>query len=258
MLRHFIRSHLFFFIVAVALSCHTPAKVQKVETTTYKFSSTANYAEDTAIEMQIKPYQEAVNREMKTVLAYSAEILEKGKPESKLGNLVADVCFEKAVRSYHPEDNDAIDFAFFNNGGLRSSIPMGAVTKGTVFELMPFENELVVLTLQGNAASKIFRYVAEKGGVPVANMRMGIENNLPVDVLIGGNNFDSTKAYKILTSDYLANGGDQCYFLEEATYRENLNIKVRDALLDYFTQMGKAGDTVRVHTNQRIYLQHVK
>jgi len=207
---------------------------------------------------KIQPYKDSLDADMDVALAESAEALEKGQPESKLGNFVSDVCLLQANEIYRPDDGHAADFAFFNNGGLRNSLPRGVIRKRDVFELMPFENELIILTLNGATVQKIFNFIASKGGVPVAGLRMDIQNNKPVNPIIQKAAFDSTRLYKVVTSDYLANGGDQCFFLEEAVRRDYTGLKVRDALIGYITGKGQRKEVIHGVLDRRITVSHAK
>ena len=78
---------------------------------------------------------------MNEVLVISEEEFpkEKGKPETKLGNLVADLSLEIAKRIYE----DSVNFCLLNFGGLRTSLPKGEITKGKIFELMPLALKLL-------------------------------------------------------------------------------------------------------------------
>lgn len=73
---------------------------------------------------------------------------------------------------------EAADFAVFNTGGLRRPLPLGNITRGDVFELMPFENELVILTMNGEAVKKLVNFIATKGGAPVSGLRLRIQDSV--------------------------------------------------------------------------------
>ena len=62
---------------------------------------------------------------------------EWSSPESLLGNFVTDLC----LRQY----SNIADICVMNNGGLRSNLTKGEITRGDIYTLMPFENELVIL-----------------------------------------------------------------------------------------------------------------
>ena len=78
---------------------------------------------------------------MNEVLTYSKINLTKKGSESLLGNFVTDLCLEQF--------SDQADICIMNNGGLRFPLPKGEVTIGDIYKLMPFENKLVVLELNG-------------------------------------------------------------------------------------------------------------
>lgn len=205
---------------------------------------------DSGIITEITPYQKELNALMNEVLVHSDVVMEKGKPESLLGNFVADACFSIAIKKYNQETG--IDFCFLNNGGLRNSLPSGEITRRNVFELMPFENELVVLTMKGEAIKKILLYISTSGGVPISNLRMKFTDDGYHDVLINGKPFDSTFTYKVVTSDYLANGGDGMNMLSERVNLESLGIKVRDAIIESMLATASRNESLKPVTDGRI------
>lgn len=235
----------------LAAACSQPGKITKVETSQYAFRDTVNAQVDSIVEREIQPYRDGMAGQMNEVIGSSDVALTKGQPESLLGNFFSDVCFSMANETYYAASYMKADFAFFNNGGIRAQLPKGKITRGNIFELMPFENELVVLSLTGSQVKKIIDYMAVKDGVPVSNLRFKISNQLPSDISINGAPFDSTREYKAITSDYLANGGDQYFFLTDAR-KEYLNLKIRDALILYFQQQTKQGNTITANLDQRI------
>ena len=83
----------------------------------------------------IIPYQNEIEAQMNEVLTFNINALNKGKPQSTLGNFVADLCLNYSNA----------DMCILNNGGLRTNINIGYVTRGKIYELMPFDNELVLL-----------------------------------------------------------------------------------------------------------------
>jgi 2',3'-cyclic-nucleotide 2'-phosphodiesterase (5'-nucleotidase family) len=247
------------FLFIFQLSCSPPpAKVQKVEMQEYNLSGKEYSDEDSLVLLLVKPYKDTLDADMNLVLIRSDQVLDKGQPESRLGNMFSDICLAVTNEQYHPADGKLADFAFFNNGGLRNSLPKGDVTKGNIFELMPFENELIILTLNGATVKKIFNFIASKGGVPVSGLRMGIQNGMPVNMTIDGIPFDSSKVYKMVTSDYLANGGDECFFLQDAVKSETLHLKIRDALIDFLKLKGSRHELLHSDLDKRIMVLHAK
>jgi 2',3'-cyclic-nucleotide 2'-phosphodiesterase (5'-nucleotidase family) len=239
------------FLLLLAASCSQPHVISKQETKSYVFSDSTAVQIDSSIEKEIGPYREKVQSEMSGILATSTSPIERGNPESKLGNLMSDACMDQASKLYKPSDGKAIDFAIFNNGGLRRPLPKGPITRGDVFELMPFENELVVISMTGDRIEKLVNFIASKGGTPVSGLRLTIDGLKAANVQIGGMPFDSTRTYKVLTSDYLANGGDSYDFFIGAP-KENTMMKVRDAIINYLIEQTSAGKVIDVKLDQRI------
>lgn len=163
-----------------------------------------------------KPYKIKIDNEMNEVLTFSKLDLRKGQPESLLGNWTADICLEIVQQIYKGD----IDIAMFNNGGLRSSLSKGKITKGDIFQLMPFENELVVVDLNKNEFKLFVEYYIKTGGQPI-----GFSNQFSLN--------DSV--FSILTTDYLVNGGDKMIFYKNKDYTST-SLKMRDAIIDYCNQ----------------------
>jgi hypothetical protein len=83
---------------------------------------------------------------------------------------------------------------------------------------------------------ELFRYMALRKNVCQSGMRIELDKNGNLETgSINNKPFEINKTYKVLTSDYLANGGDNMSFLQGFN-RKNLGIKLRDAFLDYFNQ----------------------
>ncbi len=240
------------FLLLIFLSCSETKQFSKIETSGYILSDTSSFPEDSLIADKIRPFSEKMEADLGMTLAQSAQVMEKGIPESLLGNFVSDLCFQRVLREYQPKDGHTADFAFFNNGGLRKSLPKGNISKRDVYELMPFENELVILTLDGGIVKKLVNFMASKGGSPVSGLRFVIRDKEAFNITIGSLPFDSTKTYKVVTSDYLANGGDNFSFLSGALNRESTSLKVRDAIIQHLYIQGKTEEIVHVNLDGRI------
>ncbi len=75
-----------------------------------------------------------------TPIGRNARTLTRGRGgESTLGDLVADAMRAEAKA----------DMAFTNSGGLRADLPAGTITRGSVYEVIPFDNTLVMVRLTG-------------------------------------------------------------------------------------------------------------
>jgi 2',3'-cyclic-nucleotide 2'-phosphodiesterase (5'-nucleotidase family) len=178
----------------------------------------------------------------------ASEDLRKEQPEGSLGNMVCDV-----LMRYAKEKGVKPDFCLLNNGGLRiPTIYKGDIFVRTIYELMPFDNQLVLLKVKGSKCAELFELIAQSNGVPVSGLQMTIADGKPTQVKIQQNDFDVNKDYWVLTSDYLANGGDKANALKDPTEWKDLSIKIRDVLIVQLKEMYYSGETLQAIKDGRI------
>ncbi|MBF9253367.1 5'-nucleotidase C-terminal domain-containing protein [Pontibacter sp. 172403-2] len=203
---------------------------------------------DPQTEAVIAPYRRQVTEKMSEVIGFAPEALGKAEYESPLGNFVVDL----QIAQSQPLYGKPIDLSLTTNGGLRQPLPKGEINVGDVFELMPFENELVVLTLDGSTVQELFDYAVEKKWAPIGGATYTVKNGKPTDIKIGGQPFDPAKSYTLVTSDYLAGGGDDLNMLKKATKTEKVGLLLRDAILQQIRQLTAAGQPVTADTDSRV------
>ena len=199
-----------------------------------------NEQADSNILSIIKPYQDKIKKEMDEVISFSYYDLIKGKPESTIGNFVTDLCLKYTNA----------DVCIMNNGGLRTSIYKGEITRGKIYELMPFENELVVLELNENDFLGLVNYILKRKGEPFSGFKIIANNNKLVEYSFDRELKNKNKI-RVLTSDYLANGGDKMWFFKEKK-QEKVGLKLRDAIIDYCMK----NDTIKVELDNRIIIEN--
>lgn len=258
-MKKLLKNNLYYIIVAVVLfSCSAPIKYVNQESS---LTIDSNLSNQQNIEDLITPYKTALDSEMNEVLVISAEEFpkEKGKPETKLGNLVADLSLEIANEIY----GDSIDFCLLNFGGLRTSLPKGEITKGKIFELMPFENELVVVTITKFEYERLTDYLYLVGGQPISGTKLllkpGTLENTNVSNLLEEAFFPNPNNYvKVVTSDYLAGGGDKMNFFLNPIKTEKVGIKLRDAIIHYCMKQNKQGKQLTGKLDGRITFENNK
>ena len=190
---------------------------------------------------------------MNKILVVNENYLEKAKPESPLGNLMADLILDIGQKYYQKP----IDAALVNYGGIRSFLPKGNITVGNVFEVMPFDNELVVLVISGETMEKLIDHCAKSGGIPLSGFRLTADKQTKkvLEATLGGQPFDPKRNYTVVLSDYMANGGDNCEFLKNPIQYTPLNLLFRDAMLEYLTQKGKQNNTLKPEIDGRIIFE---
>ena len=206
-------------------------------------------AEDPAIAALIGPYHDKVTAQMQEVLGMAPTALVKSAGESPLSNFVADLQRARASK----ELGQPIALGVMTNGGLRAGFAAGPVTLGSVFELMPFENELVVLEASGPVVQQLFDYAAHvRMAVSGATYTITFDG-LPKDIRIGDQPFDvnQNRTWPIAISDYLATGGDNMTFFKPLVPRHT-NILLRTAIADHIRALTKAGQPVTARVEGRV------
>lgn len=223
------------------ISCSTQSyQLTKIEGKRITVNETLNTTE--AIDHYITPFRENIDNDLNTVLAFCPETLDKssGKWQSTIGNLMADACIARGNTILQARENKTIDICILNHGGIRSTLPKGNVTTRTAFQIMPFENSLVVLTLKGETVMELIRYfIKTQKAQPLSGLTFTIDKNQQAkDIKILGKPIDLSSEYQVATNDYLANGGDDMDFFKKGIKTYDLNYKLRNVLIDYFKQLG--------------------
>ena len=237
-----------FFTLSV-FSC-SPKTWTIVQATSTKIAidSTTDQLADKNYVSYLLPIKQKTDLQMNVVIGQAAETMKGHGPESLLSNLSADI-YREAASKY---SGDSVDMAVVNLGGLRTVVPAGNITVGKVFELMPFENELVILWLKGDKLTGLIQFFAKIGGEGVSGLRMHIANGRAVDVTVGGKPIDPDKLYSIATNDYLAGGNDGMVQLAQYVKRINTGLKIRSVLIDYIKNETKKGNMIQAKLDGRI------
>ena len=207
-----------------------------------------------AIENYITPYRNHIDKDLNAILAFAPQTLDKsGEWQSTVGSLQADITLAAADKLFYARQNKHVDFCLLNHGGIRSIISKGNITTRTAFELMPFENSLVVVALKGEQVLELVTYFIEgKKPHPLSGISFTIGNNgLAKNIIIQNQPFDLSKTYYIATNDYLYNGGDNMVFFKKGTAVYDLDYKLRNVWIDYF----KAVDSLPFITEVRVFTE---
>jgi len=203
--------------------------------------------EDAKVSAVIAPYRQRVTQQMGEVLGTAPVPLTKNAGESPLANFVADLQRLRASAELH----QPIDVGVMTNGGLRSSLPAGPITLGSVFELMPFENELVVLDAPGAVMQQLFEY-AGRLKMALSNVTYSVDAmGKPTNIRIGGQPFNPAKTYTVAISDYLAGGGDNMLFFKALQPRDT-GVLLRSAITDRIRQLTKGGQPITAQVEGRV------
>ena len=234
------RQLLFSLLISICLlGCKSsePAAPLFIEEVPTGFSAISDSIEtDAEVEAIIAPYRERLQERITEVIGTATVQLQKGGLESSLGNMSADAMLEVVNNN----TETPVDMALTNNGGLRVPISKGPITVGKIFELMPFENMMTVLSLSAVQVDTLAQQLARAGGEPIAGFSFMIDPtaNRAVDIHVGDSPLDASRTYRLVTSDYLANGGGRIPALWQPVAREDLNMLLRDAFIEYIRAKG--------------------
>lgn len=229
-------------------------KIYEVKSNTININENTGSRKD--IENFVTPYREHINKDLDSILAYNPvdQDKSKGKWQTNIGNLLAETTLSLGNPIFQKREHKNIDFCILNHGGIRAIIPQGNVTSRTAYEVMPFENSLIVAELKGSQVKEIATYLLEnKKPHPLAGIKIYLsKDEKSVDkILIQNQPIQNDKIYYVATSDYLANGGDNMTFFTKSQKKYDLDYKLRNLLIDYF----KSVDTLPNLTEEKIIIE---
>lgn len=198
----------------------------------------------------LQPYKDSIHNKMDEVIGKSAMKMEKGKPEGLLSNLVAEVIRQSAKKVI---DGPA-DMGLVNMGGLRNILPEGDITVSTIYEILPFENSLCVMTMKGSDMRSLFKSIASLGGEGVSGIRLEITKDGALEkATIDGKEIDDNRTYTVATIDYLADGNGRMDAFLNATNRVCPDgATLRSIFLEYVKQQTASGKQITSELDGRI------
>ena len=224
---------LLILIAATCYACHQPGKVLNKTSKIHMVDSTMDAIQDTQYIAYMEPIRADLEAQLNEPIGYAPKDLEVHQPECSMLNWASDALFEMA-QQLCPEQ---VDMAVVNIGGMRCNWGAGDITFRHVFELMPFDNELVVLTMSGKEILALCDVFAHSGGQGVAGLRMSASNGTVKSAKIAGKNIMPEAYYTLATSDYLSQGNDGMTPLKNHDSMWKSERKIRDLYMEYIQQV---------------------
>lgn len=180
----------------------------------------ADPAIDELVKERMAPLRALVERPI-------AEIAEP-MPQEVVGNLIADA--QRAAATG--------DVAVMNAGGVRAAIAAGTATYGSLFEVAPFGNTLVVITLKGSALRTYLQKLADprarahlSGATVTYDPARPAGDRILSVIMSDGRALDDRRTYRLVMSDFMASGGDGLQVGEGAIAVEETGLVDLDALI---------------------------
>jgi 5'-nucleotidase len=238
-----------FILILLLVSCKKEATLVKIEGQRIEINDSLQSNRD--IDEFVKPYREKINKDLDSVLCFAVDTYSKsdGDLNTAIGNLVADAVFELSNPVFNKRTGNNIDFVLLNHGGIRSIISKGNITTRTAYEVMPFENSIVVVGLKGQNIKDLLTYLTKaKRAHPISKLKIQLDKNHQItEALISNLPIDYNKTYYVATNDYLYNGGDGMTFFQPNESSITIDYKVRNILIDYFKKV----DTINPSRDDR-------
>ncbi len=241
--------------LALATSCAQHYELTGIERTRILIDETFDKQPDAQATQFIIPYKHMVDSLMNPVIGRAACDLTPQRPEGTLSNLLPDILID-ASETF----GEKPDFAVYNMGGIRASLPKGDITIGDILDVAPFENKICFLTLTGEKVKELFQQMAGNGGEAVSHsVRMVITaDGKLVSAEINGKPIDPKASYRIATLDFVAQGNDRMEAFKAKTdvvspkSEEN---NVRHFIEKYFKKKMQEGQAVSAKTEGRITIK---
>tara|TARA_B110000259_G_scaffold51954_1_gene61142 strand:- start:634 stop:1371 length:738 start_codon:yes stop_codon:yes gene_type:complete len=232
--------------LSLVLSCDNSKKL--VTTGVQNISINKEIEAVKEIEDIIAPYKVNLDKTMNEVLSFSVDTYSKnnGDYNTAVGNMMADAVFELTSPLFRNRTGKNIDMVLLNHGGIRANLPKGNITTKTAYSLMPFENSVVVTALKGSVILEMTNYLRSfKKAHPISGLELVLNaDNSYRKILVGGKSVESEKTYYVATNDYLYKGGDRMDFFKKSDTLYDLNYKIRNVLLDYFSKNDTLSPTI--------------
>ena len=234
------------FLICLIFSCNPEKHLRKIEGK--RIGITDTLASNKAIEDYIKPFREHIDKDLDSILAFATNSFTKNSTilNTSIGNLMADAVLELSNPIFKSRTGKDIDMVLLNHGGIRSNISKGNITARTAYEIMPFNNIVVVAQLKGVYIKELIQYLQlAKRAHPISELKIKLDSNFElIEATIKNKPIKDKDTYFVATHDYLYNGGGKMTFFEKSDSLYVLDYKIRNLLIDYFKKVDTISPTI--------------
>ncbi len=204
---------------------------------------------DTAMAARVERWNRGVAPIAAMEIGRNARALQRNGPESTVGDFVAD-----AMRA-----RVQADVALQNSGGLRADLAAGVVTRGAIYEVMPFDNTIFTLELSGAELKLALEQALQNGRVTqVSGIAYRYDPGRPelqrvtALTLADRTPLDPARTYTVACNNFMATGGDNYDVLSKGLNRRDTAQLVRDAMEALVVQRSANGGALDVTSDGRI------
>jgi 5'-nucleotidase / UDP-sugar diphosphatase len=199
---------------------------------------------DREVQSVIAPYEKTILARASQKLGEArVEIRKSDVEESPLNNLVADALREAGKTQ----------IGLHNIGGIRATLRRGTITRGDVFEVMPFYDTVITMSLTGQQVRQTLgrRILAVSGLRVTWDLSRAWPNQVVSVSLANGQPLQDSARYTVAVNDYMAAGGDGLEELTQGTSIDDTGILIRDAIASYL----KTRPVVSAATDGRVTIR---
>lgn len=225
------------------VSCHPVFRSVAVEYSNYNVQQKEKY--NSLMSALILPYSDSINKSMNDVVGINETLLVKSVKKNTLGFFMTDAYLYMAKQKFNAE----IDAAFMNQGGIRlNELAAGKITKGTLFELMPFDNLLLLQKVSGKILKQYIDSNAYSGAVVQSGLTMTVRNRKAENIKVGNRLLDENADYVIANSDYVISSSEALKNIPV----QNIGYLQRDAIIEYVLMLTQKGRKIVVENTNRV------
>lgn len=231
------------FYLFLFVSCSQSFRSATVEYRNYNVQQKEN--RNSQINSIIKPYSDSVNGTMNNVIGENDALLEKSVRKNSLGFFMTDAFLFMANQKYKVH----VDAAFMNHGGIRlNELQPGKITNGKIYELMPFDNLLLIQKVKGSILKQYLDTLAYYGTVIQSGLTLTVSNKKPGNIMLGGKPLDENADYIISNSDYIISNSEVLKNIPS----QNIGYLQRDAIIEYVLMLSQKGKKIVVENTNRV------
>lgn len=213
--------------------------------------STYDEMEDLSATEAIAKYKDLVDP-LQEIIGYSADEYDKERPESGLSNFAADVIRVQSEKIFGKK----MDLAMTNFGGIRTSLPKGAIRVYDIYSIFPFDNALVYVEILGSDLLKFFDKLASRNNPEaLSGVKLVVEDRAIKEFLIGGKKIDKNRVYNFATIDFLLEGGDGIQLIDIAQTIHRSETYLRDAVINHIKEQSNGSEPLKLEKDSRVIVK---
>jgi 2',3'-cyclic-nucleotide 2'-phosphodiesterase (5'-nucleotidase family) len=183
------------------------------------------------------------------VLGRATAALDRRRPEATIGNFITE-----AMRFV-----SGAEIAMQNPGGMRANLAPGEITRGAVYEVMPFDNTIVTESLTADEVKLALEQGLRNDRVTqVSGIKYVIDMSRPAGdrvtslALADGSPLDPQKLYKVAVNNFMATGGDNFDVLANGRDKTDTALLIRGAMEALVRDRCKGGGALDIRVDGRI------